>query len=273
MNENGGRDNIHRRGLWAGLWVQAVIATVLTFSSHGGAITNGTVDTVHTYVGAWIVQLDDGSYTWCSGSLVSSRVFLSAGHCAFFFFDLFGIPINKMWVSFATDILADRKSWRTVSDVIVHPDLSLLLGPLEINDIALVILSKPVKDIAPGKLAPVGYLDALEAAGALDGAAFASVGYGVNENFQVTSVRKVAYSGFVALYGSFLQTSKNPALGFGGACTSDSGGPKLYDDGKTEYIVATMNWGDSACQDLDMAYRVDTPGALEFIQRGILANP
>jgi hypothetical protein len=247
------------------------MAVALALLPYGSAITYGTADTIHAYVGAWIVQLDDGSYTWCSGSLVSSRVFLSAGHCAFFF-SLFGVPISKMWVSFATDILADRKSWRTVSDVIVHPDLSLLLGPLEIHDIALVILSKPVRDLVPGKLAPAGYLDALEAAGALDGAAFASVGYGVDENFQVTSVRKVAYSGFVTLYGSFLQTSKNPALGFGGTCTGDSGGPKLYNDGTTEYIVATMNWGDAACQSLDMAYRVDTPSALEFIQRGISAN-
>ena len=47
------------------------------------AITNGELDgNAHPYVGLMVAQDADGNPLWrCTGTLLSSTVFLTAGHC------------------------------------------------------------------------------------------------------------------------------------------------------------------------------------------------
>lgn len=94
------------------------------------------------------------------------------------------------------------------------------------HDVGVMVLANPVKNIVPGKLAPVSFLDILNAAGKLQvhETRFTSVGYGEDENLQPNLERRMAVSGFQSLLDAFLQLTQNNALGFGGTCSGDSEG-------------------------------------------------
>jgi hypothetical protein len=59
------------------------LTTMLAVASSGSAITHGQPDgNAHPYVGLMVAIDQDGVPQWrCSGSLLSSTVFLTAGHC------------------------------------------------------------------------------------------------------------------------------------------------------------------------------------------------
>src|SRR6266516_169729 len=62
----------------------ALIAT-LAASAPAGAITYGTTDgTGHPNVGGLVAatQYSDGTWLYCSGTLISPTVFLTAAHCS-----------------------------------------------------------------------------------------------------------------------------------------------------------------------------------------------
>ncbi len=258
--------------------VVIALVTVMGLSFPATAITFGTVDTVHTFVGAWVLVGSDGTVRGCSGSLVSPRVFLTAGHCIP---DLFAtVPIDQMFVTLAID-RRDRTAWLPVAAFVTDPLFTGGLPGLGPNfddphDLAVVILANPVTDIAPGNLAPTaGYLDALSAEGALVPlqTTFQVVGSGQDQNFQRTFNREVATEGFLSLQTAWLSNSENPTLGFAGSCFGDSGGPMLFSAGTTQYIVAIVSAGDSVCRAFDKGYRADTAESLAFIQGEIAANP
>src|SRR4051812_40523281 len=63
----------------------AVVAVLLATASPGWAITNGAPDgNGHPAVGGLVADhvFSDGTWTYCSGTLVSSTVFVTAAHCA-----------------------------------------------------------------------------------------------------------------------------------------------------------------------------------------------
>ncbi len=68
--------------------VGLVTVAALTLSSPVGAITYGSVDTTHAGVGAILQILPGGGWwEWCSGTLVSPRVFFTARRCTALFAD------------------------------------------------------------------------------------------------------------------------------------------------------------------------------------------
>lgn len=245
------------------------LVTVLSVSTPASAITYGTPDTTHAYVGAWVVLNPDGTiFGWCSGSLVGPRVFLTAGHCG----ELAALfPLSQMFVTFAADPL-DRKQWRPVASFAVEP--GYVANMADPHDVAVVILAKPVHGIAPGNLAPsAGYLDELAATRMLipHTTTFEVVGYGWDQNLQPTNLRESVMEGFLALEPAWLSNSENVDLGFGGGCLGDSGGPVLFTSGTVQYIVSLVSSGDTFCRSLDKSYRVDTAESLSFIQAAIEA--
>ena len=248
--------------------VAVTVQTTLSFPAR--AIAYGAVDEVHTSAGAWIGERSDGSIGECSGVLVSAKVFLSAAHCVSYGFGV--IPLNRMWVSLATNFWSDRKSWRAVSSFIVHPDY--VFSPyVESNphDLVAVILAKPVKDIAPAQLAPAGYLDELWAAGTIRTAMFQVVGYGADESGQPTYERRIIDAGFQSLQAAWLKMSvENKAAG---ACPGDSGGPTYLSQAGADYLVS-IHIGSSACSQGGMIYdyRIDAPGAYAFILGAVAAT-
>lgn len=276
VKERKGHMPFHWDALPARHWlIVGIVAVVLVvgLSMRADAIAYGVIDARHGYVGAFIAFLEGRDwpgappgFAWCSGTLVAPRVFLTAGHCINNVIQR-NIPVEDLHVSFATNILEDRKSWRDVASYAVHPEFTFLSE--DWHDLGVVFLAKTVKDVVPATLAPVGFLDALAAQDKLTNARFATVGYGMDETFQVDGNRRIGYTSFLALRDAWLYTSMNPSLGDAGGCIGDSGGPRLYSDGTVEYVVGVESWGDAVCRALDIGYRVDTASAQAFIASAI----
>ncbi len=239
------------------------------------AITWGEPDTVHTNVGAMVVDWPGyGPYQVCSGTLVHPRVFLTAGHCTE---GWEGTGVETFWVNFDQYAL-NEATLLEVKEVITHPDYNW--GPTSNpHDVGVLILAEPAVGITPALLPEEGFLDGLRKEGLLaqgaDKAKFTMVGYGGTLNWPPPDIdyddsRQVALSEFRALLKAWLRLSQNPATGDGGTCGGDSGGPAFWtqEDG-TEVLVGITSWGDPLCISAGFNYRVDIPETLTFVQSAI----
>lgn len=253
--------------------VFAVIG-LMVLGSPASAITFGTIDTTHPNVGAILIVRADGSVgEFCSGTLVSARVFLTAGHCTDAL-AAFGIPTSRLRISFAPNLFGAGAERLAVSGYQSHPDYNW--GPTSNpHDLGVIILQDAVEEVAFGVPAPAAYLDDLAASGATKSATFINVGYGDNQDFVVTGDRQISTSSFRNLHDAWLYMSQNIHHGDGGTCFGDSGGPTFFVDptSHVEYIVAVTSWGDSVCKSTNNNYRVDLESSQSFIHDMIAANP
>ena len=203
---------------------------------------------------------------YCSGSLISPTVFLTAAHCLDF------LPADaKVYVSFSPDMGA--------KGVKLIAGRSFAFDPLEWSnsadphDIGVITLrAQDTKGITPLQLPPAGYLDALNEKGALNGQLFINVGYGGNATltgqpgFTYDGVRKMSKSPFQNLEPAWLLLNMNSnATDEGGDCYGDSGSPKFI-DGNPNMVVATTITGDVPCRATSKDYRLDTPSARKFLK-------
>jgi hypothetical protein len=255
------------------------VLAVLACATLALAITNGTLDTVHSYTGALIIPNVFGftGFTGgngnisCSGTLVSRRVFLTAGHCINYVL-LYGVTHDQLHVDFdPTNVYSPSNSWREVASFALMPGFQVTGGVApDPNDVGVVILAHPVNDITPAQLAPIGFLDNYPA---LNMATTSILGYGLNEQLVLTGSRLITTSNVISLHEAWLKHSETP----GGICAFDSGGPTLLIQGTTEYQVGVHSSGNgsSICGGGGAWYdtRIDTAAIQSFIQAEIAANP
>lgn len=173
--------------------------------------------------------------TYCSGTLVSPRVIVTAAHCVYRV-----EPPAKIF--FGTDPAADGLFMK-VRLAIAHPDYARN----KLADIGLVILERPVT-IKP-MLLPDGDLTNPALAGMIR-----LVGFGDREPEDYYGPTGVKFNREVPLTrveGYFLEYGV-------GACRGDSGGPTLARDSDgTERLVGVISRGDPECMINGYSTRVD----------------
>jgi secreted trypsin-like serine protease len=234
-----------------------VLMAALTAVSPAGAITNGTADGQrHPNVGGLVAptQYSDGTWLYCSGTLISPTVFLTAAHC--------GEDGERVGVTFDTAYQAGDKVYYGTFEA----DPFYNQSPSDPHDIAVVVFDKPVRGIAPAALPTANSLSNLSGT-----QQFTSVGYGAYEvtkgpgghQYLYNDVRMVATGTLNSTNASWLRISMNPSTGNGGTCYGDSGGPNFL--GTTQIVAAITITGDAVCRSTNVVYRLDTESARTFL--------
>lgn len=229
----------------------------LAMAAPVGAITFGSEDGGnHPYVGGLVspTQYSDGTWLYCSGTLIAPTVFLTAAHCA--------EDDGPAVVTFDMAYVAGDQTYAGT----FHVD-PFYPGPMsDTHDIAVVVLDSAVQGITPARLPPAGSLSTLQ-----KDQPFTSVGYGAYEvtngpgghRYLYDDVRMVATGTLNSTNKAWLRISMNPALGNGGTCYGDSGGPNFL--GTTDIVAATTITGDAICRSTNVDYRMDTASARAFL--------
>jgi hypothetical protein len=250
------------------LGLLALLGT-LALATPAGAITNGQPDAGrHPSAGALVGFFAPAgtSIAYCSGTLISPTVFLTAAHCGFM-----GPAVAVTFDETYTPASAIH-----TGTFHAHPGFRPGTNAQGQNsfDIAVVVLDSPVTNIAPARLPTAGLLDEMKAAGTLNQSTqFTAVGYGDSEfangpGGQTTThlqARHFAVGSFNSLTAAYLHLTQNS--GDGGTCNGDSGGPNFLGAGanETSIVAAITITGDTYCKSTNVDFRLDTPTARDFL--------
>jgi secreted trypsin-like serine protease len=272
-----------RNKMLLALFSVLVILAVAVFPV--GAVTDGQPDGEgHPFVGLMIAYDENGDALWrCSGTLLSSTVFLTAGHCT-------ESPAVSATVWFDADVQALPTCFEgTIGDacypygggdsyyastIATHPDF--YTAPFFVHDVGVVVLDTPAVKSKYGVLPAENQLDELKTKRGQQGVTFTAVGYGLQQSFPDASywkthnvkVRMVAYPklnqinvpGFTGDYSMLLSNNANT----GGTCFGDSGGPNFLGD--TNIVAGVTSFGiNGNCAGTGGVFRMDRENVLDFV--------
>jgi hypothetical protein len=219
--------------------VAIVLIALLVCGGTALAVTGGVSDANrHPNVG---ILLETSGGTYCSGTLISPTVFLTAAHCA--------PDGSRVSVSFDPTYTSSSR---------------LYSGTFQADQFGsgVVVFRRPIWGIAPAQLPTAGQLTTLPS-----NQQFTVVGYGQREwPIYLGPIRRAyAVTTFTSVSRTHLQLSNTG--GSGGACFGDSGGPNFLGGGSTEtnVVAAITSGGDPFCGYGYDAYRLDTPAAQAFL--------
>ena len=199
-------------------------------------------------VGALATQEGMGYSNFCTATLISDDLVLTAAHCVsdawgsgtrdpdeVFF--VVGVDVNTPVHVFSVSALHKHPSYEWEAD----------------HDVGLVVLDEPAPQVVP-EIQPIPInTDALP--GEFVGEVVQNVGYGATHDDDLNTRRWWTEEPVTDLAAGEFTVYGN---GWSSVCYGDSGGPSLYafDDQKLR-IVGTVSWGDPSCMDYDHFARVD----------------
>ena len=257
------------------------------------AIINGEPDrgpNAHPYVGALVSVPTSGEFKGqripiCSGTLISARVFLTAGHCT----DTIAEENLPTYVSL--DPTYEAGSSRLIRGTAhTHPKYCLptkevVCAPKSpdypLNDVGVVVLDEPVSMATYGALPKAGLVDTLDEGQPLTVVGYGTTGFDIDiggeSPLQPQPVLpQDRYRATVRLLNTenldvgerFVKTM---GIGIGGggegACYGDSGGPLFVPDQQT--IVGVTSTGvpkASLCRGPGYYQRMDLPRVFSWIR-------
>jgi V8-like Glu-specific endopeptidase len=240
-----------------------------------GAVTDGQPDgNGHPYVGLMVAQDANGNPLWrCSGTLLSSTLFLTAGHCT-------ESPAAHVEIWFDADVESGipANGYPFTGDVggtpYTHPDYNP--NAFFLRDLGVVVLDSPMVMAQYGALPAVNQLDALKTKRGKQNQTFTAVGYGLQESFPDAAsfqennvrVRMVAHPklnqinvpGFTGDFSLLLSNNAHT----GGTCFGDSGGPNFL--GNSNVVAGVTSFGlNGNCAGTGGVYRVDRSWNLDWL--------
>ena len=243
-----------------------VLAILLPLTAPAGAVTDGVEDGyAHPYVGLAVFYDAEGNATHrCSGTLLSSTVFLTAGHCTE------GASSAQVWFEpYVTSDLGYPYSGGVTGTPYTHPNFVWSIP--NTSDVGVIILDKKVRLDSYAVLADLGTLDALATERGQQETWFTVVGYGLQEVKPTYLAEKTRLQASVRLVnlssaltdGYNIHHTNAPGTG-GGTCFGDSGGPVFLGD--SNVIVGITSFGlNGNCVGGGFAYRTDISNAQDFI--------
>jgi hypothetical protein len=274
---------------FAGIALAAL--TLLVASMPARAITGSYhPDSFHTYVGLAVFYDQDGEFSHrCSGSLLSPRIFLTAGHCTD---DADNLSSARIYFHEGAGAHYDPATQH--DPVTGYPDACIPNDPLcvtgealydygfdnfagfpDTHDAGIIVLDAPVTfETSFASLAVPGALDVLTSKRGQN-ASFTVSGYGLSDNWPANNpptsfrVRLMATSRLQNLQnvwtGGFnIQLSSAQGNDRGGICSGDSGGPALWQN--TDIITGITSFGKhTQCLGQGFEYRVDQQELLDWI--------
>jgi secreted trypsin-like serine protease len=256
---------------------------VLLASGAALAITNGNPDTNTLYKYPYVGALVDEGGEYCTGTLISPTVFLTAAHC-------YPLEGNTSYVTFDSTYTLTRQQSLDFPVGGGNEYSGEFIDDSNGTDIAVVKFANPPLGNPPKfdvngtpantsddvaiplpKLPTLGQL-----AGTAKGAKFTAVGYGdTSGSSNDYGTRRYAVSTFKSVNQTYLSLSQHN--GSGGTCYGDSGGPNFrgrygyaYDnDPATSLpkptIASTTITGDTWCKATNVTLRLDTASARGFL--------
>jgi len=224
-------------------------------------ISNGQ-PTGSAYGGVGVVIIDEGGDRtvdgFCSGSLISPTVLLTAGHC------ILGAG-TVYYISFAQDVIPFPPASALIPSTTAFASTD--------DDIGVIILPEgSTTGIPVYNLPTLGLLDELNQQGGLARDRAVVVGYGESrlQGMQTggfDGVRKVTTAKILTLLQGFIIiTGAQGESSHGSICFGDSGGPMFLANGDPNTIVGVNEAVQQlGCQARAFEVRLDTPTALAFL--------
>jgi hypothetical protein len=266
--------------LCASLAVATAVAVV-----PAGAITDGVPDQEgHPNVGLMVAKNSAGAPLWrCSGTLMSSTVFMVAGHCTeapaaeieIWFDSGFPtqIPFAAAFPAAGPNPCAGITGYPCTGDVTGAPHTHPLYDPnaFFLHDLGVVSLDTAVTGRGFGALPEEGELNTLQK----NSATFTAVGYGLQQSFPpAAAFKNVALRTRMVAHPKLIQINQGIVGDFailltnnhrtGGTCFGDSGGPNFI--GTSNVVAGVTSFGlNRTCAGTGGVYRVDQPDDLEWL--------
>jgi hypothetical protein len=249
-----------------------------------GAVTGLGKDLDKTHSAVVAVSVDGASSNFgpASGTLVSGRVVVTAGHVS---------PVPRpdlpQWA-----VAIGPNAFKAEKRIRLDPETNSRPNPLFLSyveqfgrnpservdfvDIGLLVLPEPAGVPAVALPAP-RMLDRLSKTDR-----FLAVGYGYHEIIRANDPggaapdgnRRQWRAGIRVLNAAWVQLEDDPAKGYGQICRGDSGAPILLERGGHETLVAVVSHSDGqGCGPGIPTYaaRVDNPPVLTWIQEAVAA--